>query len=121
MNQNNFNTMQQPQTPQPAQLSQTQQPARRISFNADLEAYDILASVYPELIESMINISIKKFSKLPEFKELFLKAELRENHVVQDSTATPAAEVAQQSTQPQPAQQQTQPAASPLADFSSGW
>ena len=53
-----------------------QQPKPTIVF--DDEVKDILSKTYPEMINGMINLAIKRFAETKEFREYFVRKEFRE-------------------------------------------
>ena len=59
-----------------------QQPKPSIVF--DDEVKDILSKTYPEMINGMINLAIKRFAETREFKEYFVRKEFREQIAVKE-------------------------------------
>jgi hypothetical protein len=68
----------------------------------DDEVKEILQKTYPEMINGMINLAIKRFAETNEFKEYFVRKEFREEIVVKEEAQQPNVEApVAQSTQPQ--------------------
>ena len=49
------------------------------SFMPDLKTQEILDQTYPEILNAMVNIAIKKFSLDPEFYNFYLKDSLKDS------------------------------------------
>ena len=52
----------------------------------DDEVKEILNKVYPEMINGMINLAIKRFAETKEFKDYFVRKEFREEVVVKEES-----------------------------------
>ena len=62
---------------QPTQPTQPTQ-SKKISIVLDDEAYEILANAYPEIVQHLINIAIKRFSETLDYEKYYLRKEFRD-------------------------------------------
>ena len=71
----------QPQAAQPQAQTQPQQP-KKISIVLDDESYEILANAYPEIVQHLINIAIKRFSETLDYEKYYLRKEFRDQNKI---------------------------------------
>ena len=71
----------QPQAAQPQAQTQPQQ-SKKISIVLDDESYEILANAYPEIVQHLINIAIKRFSETLDYEKYYLRKEFRDQNKI---------------------------------------
>ena len=98
------------------QFNQPQQVQKQSPIVFDSEVKEILNNTYPEMINALVNISIKKFAKTSEYKNYFLIKDYRESFEVQEEQEEVQIEAPVSQPQPQP-----EPQSSSVISAVSAW
>jgi len=112
---------QQQQTQVPPQYQEAQQLHQldipeTIQIKLDEETKEIISGTYKELVQTMILISIKRFSETTEYKKYFMKKELRDQKEIETIEEENVSNQPQGSTIPQAV---STPSPKPAFDFTS--
>jgi len=75
----------QPQYQPAQQAALAQQPVqRKTQIIYDEEVKEIFESTYPEMVSALVNIAVKKYAKSSEFKNYFLRKDLRSQKDIEE-------------------------------------